>query len=232
MLNSLKPAGYVSDFAHVMNPADRAATEKLLAELEQKTGAQVAVVTMKSLQGGQIDDFAVRLFERWKIGQKGKDNGLLLIAAIEDRKMRIETGYGFEGVLPDAAAGRLIDQVIRPAFRAGDYSGGLRKGAEALAVVAADASGAELANISNPELYSSSRRYDSSGIDRDFVIGLLIFSVIVIITLYGLYRDRGYRGGGHSGSDFGGFGGGGSGGGGFGGFSGGGSGGGGASGGW
>ena len=68
LLNSLKPAGYVSDFANVMNSADRTATEKLLTELEQKTGAQVAVVTLKSLEGGQLDDFANRLFARWGIG--------------------------------------------------------------------------------------------------------------------------------------------------------------------
>ena len=82
LLNSLKPAGYVSDFAGVMNSADRITVEQSLAELEKKCGAQIAVVTLQSLEGGQIDDFAARLFERWKIGQKGKDNGFLLIAAI------------------------------------------------------------------------------------------------------------------------------------------------------
>ena len=230
LLNSLKPTGYVSDFANVMNPSDRAAVERTLTELEQKSGAQVSVVTLKSLEGGQIDDFAVRLFARWGIGQKSKNNGLLLIAAIEDRKVRIETGYGFEGVLPDAAAGRLIDQIIRPAFRAGDYSGGLRKGAEALASVAASASGVEQTGIRN------------QNIDRprtknlpDF-IGLILLILFIVGPMYPIFfpplgGSRGRSGGGWIGGGYrgGGFSGGG---GGFGGFGGGMSGGGGASRGW
>jgi len=218
LLNSLKPAGYVSDFAGVMNSADRITVEQSLAELEKKCGAQIAVVTLQSLEGGQIDDFAARLFERWKIGQKGKDNGFLLIAAIEDRKVRIETGYGFEGVLPDAAAGRLIDQIILPAFRAGNYSGGLRSGALALASVAAKVSGIELTGI--PEQSSSGRRGKTLS---DF-IGLIIFILFVAIPMYPMFfpprggpRSRsggywasggGYHGGGFGGGGFGGFGGG------------------------
>lgn len=232
LLNSLKPAGYVSDFANVMTSADRAAVERTLTELEQKTGAQVAVVTLKSLEGGQIDDFAVRLFERWKIGQKGKDNGFLLVAAIEDRKVRIETGYGFEGVFPDAAAGRLIDQVIRPAFRAGDYSGGLHKAADALASVAASAFGVELAGIPNQ------KNYTQHGEKLSDFIGLVPLVIIfLVIALRPMFfpppggprgRSGGYWvSGGYSGGGFGGGGGGG-----FGGFGGGCSGGGGASGGW
>lgn len=224
LLNSLKPAGYVSDFANVMNPADCAATEKLLTELEQKSGAQVSVVTLKSLEGGQIDDFASRLFVRWGIGQKSKNNGLLLIAAIEDRKVRIETGYGFEGVLTDAAAGRLIDQIIRPAFRAGDYSGGLRKGAEALASVAASASGVELTGIQNQNISSSSRQQDRNG---GGLIQLIFFIVILIAVIRHPWLLLLFMGGGGGGRSSGGFGGGG-----FGGFGGGMSGGGGASRGW
>ena len=224
LLNSLKPTGYVSDFANVMTPADRAAVERTLTELNQKTGAQVSVVTLKSLEGGQIDDFASRLFARWGVGQKGKDNGLLLIAAIEDRKVRIETGYGFEGILPDAAAGRLIDQVVRPAFRNGDYSGGLRKGAEALASVAASASGVKLTGIQNQESYGGSQPQDKKG--GGFI--RLIFFIIIIIAVirhpWLLLLFMGGGGGGRSSSGFGG--------GGFGGFGGGSSGGGGASRGW
>jgi uncharacterized protein len=226
LLNSLKPAGYVSDFANVINPADRAAVERTLTELEQKSGAQVAVVTLKSLEGGQIDDFAVRLFARWGVGKKGKDNGLLLIAAIEDRKVRIETGYGFEGVLPDAAAGRLIDQIIRPAFRGGDYSGGLRKGAEALASVAASASGVELTGIRNQNISSSSRQQDRNG---GGFIQLIFFIIILIAVIRHPWLLLLFMGGGGGGRSGGGFGGGG---GGFGGFGGGMSGGGGASRGW
>lgn len=224
LLNSLRPAGYVSDFANVMNPSDRAAVGQTLTELEQKTGAQVAVVTLKSLEGGQIDDFANRLFARWGIGKKGKDNGLLLIASIEDRKVRIETGYGFEGVLPDAAAGRLIDQYVRPAFRAGDYSGGLRKGAEALASVAASASGVQLTGFQNQERYSSSQPHDRKG---GGIFQLIFFVIMIIAVIRHPWLLLLFMGGGGGGRGGGGFGGGG-----FGGFGGGMSGGGGASRGW
>ncbi len=225
LLNSLKPAGHVSDFAGVMNPGDLADVEKTLTELEQKTGAQISVVTLKTLEGGQIDDFANRLFARWGIGQKGKDNGLLLIAAIEDRKVRIETGYGFEGILPDAKAGRLIDQVVRPAFRNGDYSGGLRNGAMAMASLAASASGVKLTGIQDQESYGGSQPQDQKG--GGFI--QLIFFIIIIIAVirhpWLLLLFLGGNGGG--GRSSGGFGGGG-----FGGFGGGMSGGGGASRGW
>jgi uncharacterized protein len=157
---------------------------------------------------------------------------LLLIAAIEDRIVRIETGYGFEGVLPDAAAGRLIDQIIRPAFRAGDYSGGLRKGAEALAAVAASASGVELTGVSNQNI----DRPHTKNLP-DF-IGLILLILFVVGPMYPIFfpppgGPRGRSGGGYRGGFGGGsFGGGGFGGGGFGGFGGGMSGGGGASRGW
>lgn len=226
LLQSLKPTGYVSDFAGILQPADRAAIERLFTELEQRTGAQAAVVTLKSLEGGQIDDFANRLFERWGIGKKGKDNGLLLIASIGDRKVRIETGYGFEGALPDAAAGRLLDQYVLPAFRAGNYSGGLRAGAMALASVAAAESGVELTGV--PERF---RRTSEEG--GGLLSGLFSF-LFLLFFIWMLFRHPWLllfilSSGGGRGSRGGGFGGGG---GGFGGFGGGLSGGGGASRGW
>ncbi len=104
LLNGLEYEGHVNDFAAVMG-AQTAALEALLIELEQKTGAQVAVVTLPSLDGGEPADFAVRLFERWGIGQVGQDNGLLILTAIEDRAVRIEVGYGLEPIIPDGLAG-------------------------------------------------------------------------------------------------------------------------------
>ncbi|MCU0857596.1 MAG: TPM domain-containing protein [Pontiellaceae bacterium] len=179
LLQELKPVGRVNDFAGVMSAEDRSATERLLAELENKTGVQIAVVSLKSMEGGQIDDFATRLFERWGIGQKGKDNGLLLLAAIEDRKVRVEVGYGLEGILSDAAAGRLIDQYIVPFFRSGDYSGGLRKGAEALASVTASGLGVALTGIAYPDHYT--RASETSG-DGFFPV-FLFFTVIILVIL-------------------------------------------------
>lgn len=214
LLKSLHPSGHVNDFAGVMRFADRAETENILTELEQKSGAQVAVVTLKSLDGGQIDDFSTRLFEQWKMGQKGKDNGLLLLAVMDERKVRIETGYGFESVLPDAFAGRLIDQYIVPAFRNGDYSGGLRSGAVALAAVAASASGVELSGVPNPSRYThAAQGHRGGGILQIIFFVLMVIAIIrhpwlLLFMLSGGGGGGRSRGGGFGGGGFGGFGGG------------------------
>ena len=125
LLKSVRPSADVNDFAGVLQPAERAALEARCRELREKTGAELAVVTIKSLEGGQIDDFAVKLFERWGIGKKGKDNGLLLLVAIDDRKARIEVGYGLEPILPDALAGRILTEQLFPAFKRQRYHDGL-----------------------------------------------------------------------------------------------------------
>ncbi|HRT04188.1 MAG TPA: TPM domain-containing protein [Kiritimatiellia bacterium] len=129
---SLVPQGHVSDWAGVFTPAQKADLESRIAAVRQATGAQLAVVALKSLQGGDINDFAVKLFAQWGIGEKGKDNGVLLLAAIEDRAMWIEVGYGLEGVLNDAKCGRIRDEWILPRFKGGDYARGLSDGADAL----------------------------------------------------------------------------------------------------
>jgi len=125
LLQRLQPQGAVSDFAALLSPADRAAIDNRLSELRQKTGAQLALVTLKSLEGGQIDDFAVKLFKKWGIGEKGKNNGIMLLVAITDRKARIEVGYGLEPILPDALAGRVLDEQLYPSFKQQHYGQGL-----------------------------------------------------------------------------------------------------------
>ncbi len=222
LLNSLKREGYVSDFANVMNPADRAATEKLLTELEQKTGAQMAVVTLNSLEGGQIDDFANRIFARWGIGQKGKNNGVLLLCATQEgrgNRLRIEVGYGLEGVIPDAVAGRILDTYVVPGWSQGQYGTAIANGAAALAQRIAGEQGVALSGMPK-HVQRTSKEQNLSWFHLIFIV---LFIVVVIrhpwILLFMLSSGGG--GGGHSGGGFGG--------GGFGGFGGGMSGGGGAS---
>lgn len=125
LLRTLQPSADVNDFAGLLKPAEREALEQRCKALREKTGAQLAVVTLKSLEGGQIDDFAVKLFQRWGIGQKDKKNGVLLLVAIQDRKARIEVGYGLEPILPDALAGRILNEQLFPAFRQQRYADGL-----------------------------------------------------------------------------------------------------------
>jgi uncharacterized protein len=126
LLKRLSPQGLVSDFASLISDSDEQTILQRLRVLEDQTGAQVAVVTIESLEGGQIDDFANKLFTRWGIGQKGRDNGVLILVALRDRKARIEVGKGLEGILPDALAGRILDEQLFPAFRQSKFSEGLR----------------------------------------------------------------------------------------------------------
>jgi uncharacterized protein len=122
--------GRVVDEAGVLDPPVRASIETDLAALEAKTTDQLVVVTVRSLQGLTIEDYGVRLGRQWQIGQKDKNNGVLLIVAPKDRKVRIEVGYGLEGVLTDAATKLIIENTIIPRFRANDISGGVARGVD------------------------------------------------------------------------------------------------------
>lgn len=130
------PQGYLNDFAQVLSEPTRASLEDQLKKLEEETGIEMAVVTVDSLQEATIEDFAVRLFEDWKIGKKGEDNGVLLLVAPGERQVRIEVGYGLEGVLTDGRAGRIIRDEITPAFKKADFDQGVTKGAAAIERVA------------------------------------------------------------------------------------------------
>jgi uncharacterized protein len=122
--------GRVVDQAGVIDAAARTRLEAKLADLETKTATQLVVVTLSSLQGYDIADYGYQLGRHWGIGQKGRNNGVLLIVAPRDRKVRIEVGYGLEGLLTDAVSRLIIDNAILPRFRAGDVSGGIERGAD------------------------------------------------------------------------------------------------------
>jgi uncharacterized protein len=124
--------GRINDYAALI-PADKARQlEERLASFEKETGHQIAVLTIPSLDGDALEDFSIRVAEAWKVGQKGFDNGAILIIAQKDRKLRIEVGYGLEGILPDAIANRIIQETIVPRFRTNDYSGGIEAGINAI----------------------------------------------------------------------------------------------------
>jgi len=141
--SSLAPAldvpplrGRVNDYAALLSPAKERELESRLAGFEQQTGHQIAVLTIPTLAGDALEDFSIRVAGTWKIGQQGFDNGAILLVVPNDRKLRIEVGYGLEGVLPDAIASRIIREVIVPHFRAEDYEGGVIAGVEAILKVA------------------------------------------------------------------------------------------------
>jgi uncharacterized protein len=122
--------GRVVDEAGLMDAATRTALIEQLAGLEQKTTDQLVVVTLKSLQGTSIEDYGYQLGRRWQIGQKDKNNGVLLIVAPNERKVRIEVGYGLEGTLTDAVTKLIIENSILPRFKVADFSGGIKRGVE------------------------------------------------------------------------------------------------------
>lgn len=232
------PQGLVNDFADVVSPADEAKINALARAVLDKTGATVVIVTLSDLGGEDYTEYANRLYAAWGIGQKGEDKGVLILVAVEERKMRIEVGYGLEGVIPDGLAGQIRDRYIVPYLKENRYGEGLLAGTAAVA----QAISPEI-NVSAPP-DGSSRRQGREG--RSGYSGLLsLFLFLGLLALMGRrgrrggllpfllfmsmgrggYRGRGYGGGGFGGS-FGGFGGG------FGGFGGGISGGGGAGGGF
>jgi uncharacterized protein len=125
-------SGRVVDEAGILDQPAREALAAKLADLEAKTTHQLVVVTLKSLQGTSIEDFGVQLGRRWQIGQKDKNNGVLLIVAPNERKVRIEVGYGLEGALTDALSRVIIENAIIPRFRANDIPGGIARGVDDL----------------------------------------------------------------------------------------------------
>lgn len=122
----------ITDLASVLSATQAADLDNRLAGLEQRTGSQVAVLILDSTRPETVEQFALRVAETWTLGREGIDDGVLLLVAIDDRKLRIEVGYGLEGAIPDARANRIIDRYITPYFREGDYAAGITAGIDAL----------------------------------------------------------------------------------------------------
>jgi uncharacterized protein len=124
--------GRVNDYAGLLSSPRAQALEQRLEQFENETGHQIAVLTIPRLQGEDIASFGIHVVENWKIGKKKFDNGVILVIASDDHRLRIEVGYGLEGVLPDAIANRIIQEIIVPRFRDGDFPGGIEDGVEAI----------------------------------------------------------------------------------------------------
>ena len=164
-------AGRVNDQADLLDGGFESQLEENLRLLEEETGAQVAVLTIPTLDGDPIEDFSMRVVETWKLGREDADDGVLILIARDDRRMRIEVGYGLEGVLTDAQSGRIIDQLMAPRFREGDFSGGIG------AAVDAVSSAIRGEPVDLPE-----RQSQSTGVNPASFIFLLIFGLPFIGT--------------------------------------------------
>jgi uncharacterized protein len=239
-----KPTGYVSDFAHVLSPGAVASIDQLASQLDHsQTNAQLAVVTVRNLDGEDASDWANALENKWHMGKKGSDRGVLVLLAVDDHKRRIDVGYGLEGILPDGKLGDIGREMV-PLLRARDFDGAVTGAVSEIAhVIAADANvSLDDQGPTQPVPHAARRAH------RGFPLGGIIF-LLIILAFFGGSRflallfgwnllTGGFRGGGWGGGGGGwgggGFGGGGGGGGdsGFGGFGGGDFGGGGAGGDW
>lgn len=220
--------GRVNDQAALLSPATKSSLTERQGQFESKTGHQLAVLTIPSLEGYPIEDFSLRVVEAWKLGKRGKDDGILLLVVANDHKMRIEVGYGLEGELPDIAAGRIIRDVMAPHFKRGDYNGGVSAAVDA--IIEKTGGGAAAPAAGQPQAAVSRRPVGPFGRLISWIFKLAFFGIFALVLLFvwfvNLFNPRRRY--------YGGFGGGFGGGGGGGGFSGGGGsfGGGGASGDW
>lgn len=143
--------GYVNDYANMLSPSAKAKLESELRKFEQTDSTQIAVLTIPSLEGEQIEDFTIKVAEAWGVGQKGKDNGVIFVVSKQDGKMRIEVGRGLEGRLPNLLAARILNVTIAPKFKHGDYDGGVVAGISALIDATKGAYTADTAKEQNRE---------------------------------------------------------------------------------
>ncbi len=168
----------VNDYAKMLSPATVQQLENMLATLEQEESTQIAVLTVTSLNGANLEGFSMKVVESWGIGQKGLDNGALLLIAKNDRKIRIEVGYGLEGSLTDLTAGRIIDNIITPQFRNGNFNQGIVAGVSAMI--------SAVHGEFNVQDYSSSKDKDSGKLS-----GFFLFLGVMLLNLGNVfYKHR------------------------------------------
>lgn len=185
--SALKPQGYVSDFAGVVDQNAKAVLEKYCTSVEASTGAEIALVTLPTLAGEPVEDVANLLFRTWGIGKKETDEGILLLLVIQDQQSRLEVGYGLEPYIPDGYAGGLLRQ-MRPALSAGNYGEAMAVAAQTLATRIAEAKGVAIQQA--PSGRSAPRRR------QPIPFGSLLGGLVMLLWLFGMGRGgRGGRGG-------------------------------------
>lgn len=232
-----KPTDYVSDFAHVMSPQAIQKIDYVCGEVDHEAHAQIAVVTVKTLNGDDVSDYAVNVYQKWGLGAKKgqyQDRGVLILIAVQDRKRFISTGYGLEGILPDGLVGQIGRQMV-PMLRSNDFDGAMELAVGRVSQIIASDAGVKLAPLDGTEAQPQQTQIGLGGL---VVVGIVILLVLFILArfggggligfLLGMFFGGGFGGGGGGGDGFGGGGGGD----GFGGFGGGSTGGGGAGGSW
>ncbi|WP_020612527.1 TPM domain-containing protein [Sediminispirochaeta bajacaliforniensis] len=214
------PVGTVNDFAGIIADSDKREIEQVAASVKQATGAEIAVATVQSYAPyGSIEEYSVALAQKWGIGAKKEDNGVLLILAMQERKLRIEVGYGLEGALPDGLVGEIMDTSMVPYFQKGDYGEGFVRAVNGIAGIIADEYGVSLSQVDMHESsrYDYGRENGGSSMAELFKVLFVLFIIfsgggrfLWPLLFFGGGGHRHYRGGfGSGGFGSGGFGGGG-----------------------
>jgi uncharacterized protein len=185
--------GRVVDNANILSAGAKQRISQLSEAREKASGDQIAVLTMPSLEGESIEGYATRVFDAWKLGRKGQDNGVLVIVAPSDRKMRIEVGYGLEGTLTDAAAARIIREAMTPRFKQNDFDGGVTAGVQAIVDTLEGRGDWAHAGASSGATSSSSAKSGFASIDEQLppwpmriLLGAFIFGIIGLFTFIGV----------------------------------------------
>jgi uncharacterized protein len=210
---------YVQDYANVLSNDAKYKINTLGASLQKKTKAQIVVVTIKALEGTPVEEYSLGILRQWGVGDKSLNNGVVMLIAVEDKKSRIEVGYGLEGALPDAKTGQLQDEYMLPYFKNGEYESGILNGYAAVAGVVANEYGVQLDAQSKPVKAVSQEK--TSFFDTISTIGIAIIILALVILdfiffggrftflILSILNSRGGRGGGGGGGYGGGSGGGG-----------------------
>ena len=183
--------GRVTDNAQILSENSVTTLSETLKGHELKTTNQIVILTISSLEGESIEDFANKVFNEWKLGQKDKDNGVLIVVVPDERKMRIEVGYGLEGILPDITAGRIIRNIMAPRFREGDFNGGITEGVNRVISVLEGSSEedpmitGETSGGSESSAFADLESPDLSITER-ILFGAFIFGIIGLFTVLGI----------------------------------------------
>ncbi len=183
--NPGSPSGFVNDYAGILKTEEGRQIEADLENFQNETSNEIAVVTISSLRGDTIENFAVKLFEDWKIGKTNKDNGVLFLISKEDKKLRIEVGYGLEGALTDAQSSTILNDFVKPAFKNGDYYSGIKDGVS------------QIESAIKGEFPASAQTNTNNGADNSFILWLIF--VVFMISLRTLPQSKSWWGGGIAG---------------------------------
>jgi uncharacterized protein len=184
--------GRVNDNAQILSDSTCKSLTELLKEYEFRTTNQIVILTIPSLEGESIEDFANKVFNEWKIGQKDKNNGILIVVVPDERRMRIEVGYGLEGTMTDLSAGRIIRNIMTPRFREGDFNSGINDGTRAVIATLEGSKSAETAETN--ETGNSTEQSGFSDFENPdipiagrILLGAFIFGIIGLFTIIGIF---------------------------------------------